>query len=297
MAPLGKLLTQSNTMHHLYADDVLIYFVYEETPGCAELYQKVLDDVAEWMTSNYLAINPDKTQCLLLHGRRCHLPNLPQLNIMGDHLTIHTDGAMKYLGVNIDAHLDLSEHVVSTCKAAFFQLRTIRRARPFLNRNNTINLCNSLVLSRVDYCCPILHGVTSKNMDRLQRVINAAARVVYCSKRTCHTSNLISDLKWLNMRQRCTFRTACLLYKALNGLAPPYLTIELEQYHPNRTLRSDTKNLLVLKTNKKAVGKHIIKVMAPSVWNQLPQDLRDERRLSSFCDGLRNVLCELTSEL
>jgi hypothetical protein len=212
---------------------------------------------------------------------------------MGDHLTIHVDGVMKYLGVNIDPHLDFSEHVGSICKASFSQLRTIRRARSFLNRNSTIKLCNSLVLSRVDYCCPILHGVTNKNMDRLQRVINAAARVVFCSKRTSHTSHLISELKWLNMQQRCTFRTACLLHKALNGFAPTYLTTELVQYHPNRNLRSDSKNLLMLANNKKAVGKHIFKVLASNMWNQLPQNLRDERKLSSFSEGLRNVLLDV----
>jgi hypothetical protein len=201
-------------------------------------------------------------------------------------ITFNTIGGMKYLGVHIDSCLDFSKHVGEICSAAFLQLRTIRRTRPCLNRAATIQLCNTLVLSRIDYCLTILNGIKAKDLERLQRVLNAAARIVFRCSRTTHTSPLLKKLNWLNMQQRRTFHTACWLHKILHSGAPSYISCEVHRYQHERTLRSNSENLLVPAVGRTGVGNHILKVLAADVWNRLPIDLRGERRFGAFRNGL-----------
>ena len=67
-----------------------------------------------------------------------------------------------------------------------------------------------------------VHGITDTLLRRLQAVQNAAARVVSGTRRCDHISP--RQLYWLPVRQRVDFKLAMLVYKALNDLAPQYLS-------------------------------------------------------------------------
>ena len=64
------------------------------------------------------------------------------------------------------------------CQMFFFQLRQLRRVRRSLNYASVATLVHAFVTSRVDYCNCLLAGATKASLDKLQRVMNAAARVV-----------------------------------------------------------------------------------------------------------------------
>jgi len=66
-----------------------------------------------------------------------------------------------------------------------------------------------------------LAGVASNQLDRLQSVMNAAARLV-CSARKCdHVTPLLQDLHWLRVPQRIEFKRAMLAFRCLHGMATP----------------------------------------------------------------------------
>jgi hypothetical protein len=290
MASLGKMLTRLEVQHHIYADDVLLYFVLGDESG--EKCQRVLNEVAAWMSASYLRVNPNKTQALLLHNSHTILPDLPQLVLENSPIIIHTEGAMRYLGINLDAQLTLSAHISATCKSAFYQLQVIRRLRPSLTKAITISLCNSLVLNRLDYCNFLVQGAKMQDTEKLQRVINASARVVFHAKRREHSSPLLRRLGWLDIRQRSRFRIANVLFKVMKYHSPVYLHDELQWYHPTRTLRSGSKNLLVPKYGKRKIGGLSFGVLSAGIWNELPEDLR---LLDSKTTSFRNKLLQILS--
>jgi hypothetical protein len=285
MAPLGKLLTQSGTMHHIYADDVLIYFVHDGKETVSDSsYQTVLDSVADWMVASHLAINASKTQALVFHyGRESNI-TLPQLHLMGEQVNICTEGVMKYLGVNLDTRLNLSKHIATVCRSAFTQLRTIRRVRSSLNVLTAKMLCNSLIMSRLDYCSPLLIGSNKQDLEKIQRVVNATARVIFNLQRTSSISTHLKELRWIPVEQRYIVRTACLVHKIMSSGRPEYL--EVDRYQPARELRSGSQNLLVIANGRKKAGMHIFKVLSSKVWNDLPSDLREEKKLGIFASKL-----------
>ena len=61
---------------------------------------------------------------------------------------------------------------------------------------------------------------SGKLNDRLQSVLNAAARLVYSRRRYDHVTPLLRELYWLEMRQRIVYKLAVLVYRCLDGLAP-----------------------------------------------------------------------------
>ena len=66
----------------------------------------------------------------------------------------------------------------------------------------------------------------------VQRVLNAAARLVYRPPRYCHTTPLMYNLHWLPVNLRIRFNVVLLVFKAIPGIAPSYIS-DLVLVKPN----------------------------------------------------------------
>ena len=64
----------------------------------------------------------------------------------------------------------------------------------------------SLVLSRLDYGNATLAGLPGNQLDRLQSVMNAAARLVSSARKYEHITLLLRDLHWLRVPERIEFK-------------------------------------------------------------------------------------------
>jgi len=85
----------------------------------------------------------------------------------------------------------------------------------------------SLVLTHLDFGNAPLAGMASSQLNILQSVMNAAARLV-CSAWKCdHITPLLQDLHWLRVPQRIEFKLAVLAFRCLHGMALPYYAREL----------------------------------------------------------------------
>ena len=74
----------------------------------------------------------------------------------------------------------------------------------------------------------------------------------------------------------------------MHGLAPTYLSMLIEEYHPSRNLRSSSQKLLKKKVVKfERLGKKSFAFSAPKVWNSLPFHLRSEKSLEIFKNNLK----------
>ncbi len=90
--------------------------------------------------------------------------------------------------------------------------------------------------SRLDYCNALRGGCPASSINKLQIVQNAAARVLTRSRKYDHITPIVQSLHWLPIKFRISYTILLLAYKALNGLAPAYLTNLLSRYNPTRSL-------------------------------------------------------------
>ena len=107
-------------------------------------------------------------------------------------------------------------------------------------------LVHAFMTSRLDYCNALLAGCPASSINKLQLVQNAAARVLTRSRKYDHITPILSSLHWLPIKFRIDYKVLLMTYKALNGLAPVYLTDLLSPYNPSRSLRSQNSGLLVV---------------------------------------------------
>jgi len=60
-------------------------------------------------------------------------------------------------------------------------LRRLKQIRRLVDQEVTAQLVSAFILSRLDYCNAVLAGLPRSTLDPLQRVQNAAARLVLTS--------------------------------------------------------------------------------------------------------------------
>ncbi len=112
--------------------------------------------------------------------------------------------------------------------------------------SNAEMLFHAFMTSRLDYCNAFLDGCSARLINKLQMVQNAAARALTRTRKYDHITPVLSILHWLPFKHRIDFKILLITYKALNGLAPQYLSKLLSHYSPPRPLRSQNSGHLII---------------------------------------------------
>jgi len=110
-----------------------------------------------------------------------------------------------------------------SARAAFtdFVIRQLRRIRRSLDSDSLATLIYSFVNYRMDYCNTVLAGAPRTVTDKLQRVFNAAARVITGTRKLDRGLGQIlhDQLHWLDFLDRVLFTLAVTVHHCLNGRA------------------------------------------------------------------------------
>ncbi len=145
---------------------------------------------------------------------------------------------------------------------------------------NAETLIHAFMTSRLDYCNALLGGCSARLINKLQMVQNAAARVLTRTRKYDHISPVLSTLHWLPTKHRIDFKILLITYKALNGLAPQYLSELLSHYSPSRPLRSQNSGHLIIPSIKINCGRQIFFLFSAQTLEQSTE----------HCSGGRHTL-------
>ena len=114
--------------------------------------------------------------------------------------------------------------MTKTCSTAFYHIRNIRHIRKYLDVKSTETMVHAFITNKLDYCNSLLYGLPDCQIQKLQRVQNAAARIITGIKKYDQITPALKELHWLPVQQRIEFKILLLTYKALNNMAPSYIT-------------------------------------------------------------------------
>ena len=239
-------------------------------------------DISNWLTVNNLKLNSDKTELLNVLSPR-HLLRHGRLALNIDGYFIRPSQCVRVLGVILDEHLSMANQISSVIKSCNFHLRNIGKVRKYLTTGACKTAVQSLVVSRMDYCCSLLAGVPANRIRRLQVVQNRAARIIARVIPRDHISPVLANLHWIPCDYRVKFRILTFVYKCLHHSSPAYFPALITQYQPRRTLRSSSdKSLLASKPSSKRIGNYAFSHTAPELWNKLPINIRNACSVSTF---------------
>ena len=246
-----------------------------------------VESLMEWCSSRRLQLNPDKTE-LIWFGSKSNLRLLTELNIKNLNfcgVNIEPVDSVRDLGVVMDSELTMRKHIGNVASICFFHLRRLRKLRPFLNVANTQRLVSAFILSRIDYCNAVLAGLPASTVAPLQRVMNAAARVVAGPGAPTHVSGILRELHWLPVTYRIRYKLCVLMFRVNEGTAPSYIadtTTPISMLPGHRRLRSAQTNEFDVPRTRTKFGDRAFSVAGPREWNSLPGLIRSITDYDSF---------------
>ena len=150
--PLSSLISSYALDHHLYADDTQLFTCFTPSNSLDSIssIETAFNSISDWMTHNFLAINPSKTEFILI-GTPSQLSKLqnPALTI-SPSISILPVSSVRNLGVIFDKHLSLHDHITKVYQTCFFHIRDLRRIRPCLTLATASTIGTALVQSKLD---------------------------------------------------------------------------------------------------------------------------------------------------
>jgi len=149
----------------------------------------------------------------------------------------------------------------------------------------------------VVYCNAVFAGSPRYITDKLQCVLNPAARLVTGTHTFDHgLSHLLhEELHWLDVPERIHYKLGVTVHRCLQNKAPEYLVdccTPVSDIPNRRHLRSATRHhLTVPRYRLSTFGRRAFSVAGPTVWNSLPDSHRDPAfNSNSFRQSLKTNL-------
>ena len=118
----------------------------------------------------------------------------------------------------------MTDHINKACNASFYHLHNLRRINKYLSRDSLMTLVHAFITSRLDYCNGLLFGLPKAEIAKLQRVQNAAARLILSIGKFSHITAALYELHRLPVSLRIDYKILLLTFKCIYGLAPTHLS-------------------------------------------------------------------------
>jgi len=241
-------------------------------------------------------MNPKKTE-FIWFGSRANLKNLTA-STNTSSLTVTRDvvqcaDILRDLGVTLDSELSMQNHISKVTQTCFYRIRHLKQVRKLLGPDIAAKLVVSLVFSRLDYWNAILAGLPRSTIAPLQRVQNAAARLVVRLGSYDHVRATLKDRHWLPIEQRIVFKLYVLMHHVHIGLAPSYLrecvTASADVTSHSR-LRSSSSQRYERPRTRLKDGDRLFSSVGPRAWNSMPSSLQELTDSKTFKRKLKTFL-------
>ena len=225
---LGSLFRSHNMNYQVYSDDSQTYVIFKPTEQAAEVQRMdtCLASVRKWMCHNSLKLNDKKTEMLLISTKQLATKLNCHTLLIGEH-EVTPATVVRDIGVMMDTHASMEAHVNNVSRAAYYHIYNIDRIRCYLSQLAAEQLVHAFITSKLDYCNALLCGLPSLLTQKLQRIQNAAARIV---TRDSH--------------QQIGPKVLVIVFKAKCGTGMAYLQELIQPYRQGRELRSASHHLL-----------------------------------------------------
>ena len=211
-----------------YADDTQLLDHSPPTAiGLSQLRSRVeksISDLQLWFQANSLKMNPKKTFITLI-GTKQSLKKADSFHVTLAGQNISPCKTVKILGVQLDRHLTWDTHistVVSRCNSI---LASLYKTRHHFTSDVLKLLVQAHVFPHIHYCLSVWGGAAKCHLQRVQKTINFAARLVTGVRRTEHISPALQALGWERVEKMVRRHDHAHVQRALNhDQCPPAIS-------------------------------------------------------------------------
>ena len=256
---------------------------------------KCMNDVVSWMNSYFMKINPDKTELLLLYPKSLEKQVIVKGTIFEQqNRCIRFSNYVKNVGVFLDKNLTLDKHINYIVSHCYKLLKDIGRIRNILTPKHCEMLVHAVISSRLDYCNSLFVNMHKSNVTKLQKVQNAAARLVSRKRRCESVTSTLKELHWLPVESRIVFKVVLIVHKCVWNKCSKNLQEKIRYKQFN--CRTSDYLLLHAPNVKTKHGKRSFEFVGPRLWNALPLHIRSEEKTELFKTMVKTMLFSGTDE-
>ena len=247
---------------------------------------KDLTTVAEWLKGNKLSLNVAKTKAMVISTKqkeRNLTRNKEELTLKIQEEPIDNVLITKYLGIQVDRNLDWKDHIKALSSKISRAIGLLRHAKVFLPQDTLKTLYTGIVEPHFRFCCSVWGNCGAMEKNQLQKLQNRAARILTSSCHDADARPLLSTLGLKTIQDLIDTEINTMVFKALNGLAPEYLS--------NLFIRNSESHLMALRNTstdlqlpKKSTtnGQKCFSYRGAKSWNCLPFQIKQASSLKVF---------------
>jgi hypothetical protein len=264
----------------MFADDTTIHTDATDIPTVASSLQNSVDDLMTWTEYNHMALNPSKTEVMLITTRqkRQNLTNsLPHI-IIGDKPLKEVPNH-KLLGVTIDNNMSWSEHVKILSKSIARKTFQLSRIKNYLNLHTRKLFYTAYIQSAIDYASTLWDSASGNVMKPLISIQRRAIKSVLLKPKIRH--NDFISLGILPLFDRLKYNKVVFMRKILVGKTSSRLS-NLFSLNVSRSIVK-----LNIPIPRLDLYKSSLLYSGSILWNNLPQYIQQKvRKPKSFREDL-----------
>jgi len=273
-----------------FADDTTAVCVRDDLKVLVEEVNLDLLKVKEWVDTNRLSLNVEKTNYILITDSD---PNgLQPVMISGQIINRVT--CCRFLGLYFDDKLTFKFHTNELCKKLSRVVGMMNRISGMVPPSVKIKIYNSLIYSRVSYGVAVWGGASSANISRMDRLLKRAYKYVSFG---CRGFSIASN-SFFKFSSIYDYFSMLKFYRIVSlGEHRFFATIlgELMPSHDHNT-RFVTNNLLNTPRLSKTKCQRMFLYRSVAMWNSLPESIKSCPSILGFKKMLKqHILGKLVS--
>lgn len=128
---LRSVVNRQNHRMICYADDTNLLIKHKQLDNLLHEGSQAFKDLEDWFSRSRLVLNSDKTSCILFRTKQSNsfCPTQVSLNSK----IIDVTNTTKFLGIQLEQHLDWSLHIEQLLKKLNKTIYSIRMIKPYIN--------------------------------------------------------------------------------------------------------------------------------------------------------------------
>ena len=271
----------------MYADDstltsTLNSFLSDNTdPSPDVLINRELIKITEWLNSNKLSLNVQKTKFTIFHqpNKKVRIPNITINSIPVEHVN-----TFNFLGITLDQQLNWNAHIDKLANKLSKGLGILNKLKHILPMSAKLKIYHSIVLSHINY--GILVG--GFKLDKIEKIQKKIIRVLTCSQYNAHTDPLYKNLNLLKVKDIFTISKLKFYHNYVNNKLPTnllkfplQLNIDRQTYNTRRA-----QNLFILR-HKHTFAKNCLRYDMASTLNNTSGNIKEKVYTHSL-NGMAN---------
>jgi hypothetical protein len=261
----------------MYADDTVLLYAHENLTTLFENMNFDMRQLDGWLSQNQLAVNAAKTEYILFNSSRTTNNDARDLHFQNRILKkVET---YNYLGLIIDSNLNFTAHVDHLKRTLIPFVFAIRRLRHCLTMKAMWNIYYAFFMSRILYLNPVWSCTPGYKIDEICRTQNKFIKAIKRLSFLTPTASLY-DINTPSIQTINKFQAIFFIFKLKNHIAfGNFDLIEVNRVHGYPTRQANDFYIETASTNR---GRDNVLNKGLVLFNQLPQDLKQETSVSCF---------------